>query len=87
MKVLEMPGGEGGPRERHCMPPDSGVQKFADGLLRLGLPEIEEGPGAERSSRLARVLSSSISAKADFGGSTLLVCFRHIAVIRIAARA
>ncbi len=42
MKVLEMPGGEGGPRERHCMPPDSGVQKFADGLLRLGLPEIEE---------------------------------------------
>ncbi len=42
MKVLKLPGGEGGLREPYYMPPDAEVQKFANGLLRLGLPEIEE---------------------------------------------
>jgi dihydrodipicolinate synthase/N-acetylneuraminate lyase len=42
MRVLKLPGWEGGVREPYCMPPDSEVQKFTDGLFALGLPEIEE---------------------------------------------
>lgn len=42
MKVLKLPGWEGGLREPYYMPPNEEVQKFAEGLLRLGLPEIEE---------------------------------------------
>ncbi len=42
MKVLKLPGGEGGAREPYLMPPDEEVQKFTDGLLRLRLPEIDE---------------------------------------------
>ena len=42
MKILKLPGGEGGPRGPYLMPPDDEVQKFADGLLRLRLPEIDE---------------------------------------------
>ena len=42
MKVLKLPGGDGGARGPYLMPPDDEVQKFADGLLRLRLPEIDE---------------------------------------------
>ena len=42
MRVLKIPGWEGGLREPYRMPPDEEVQKFADGLLRLGLREIDE---------------------------------------------
>ena len=42
MRILKLPGWEGGVREPYRMPPDAEVQKFADGLLGLGLPEIEE---------------------------------------------
>lgn len=42
MRIFKLPGWEGGLREPYRMPPDEEVQKFADGLLRLGLPEIEE---------------------------------------------
>lgn len=42
MKILKLPGGEGGPRGPYLMPPDDEVQKFADGFLRLRLPEIDE---------------------------------------------
>ena len=42
MKVLKLPGGEGGIREPYQMPPDDELMRFADGLLRLGIPEIDE---------------------------------------------
>ncbi len=42
MRVLDLPGGEGGLREPYRMPPDDEVQRFKDGLLALGLPEIAE---------------------------------------------
>ena len=42
LRVLKLPGGEGGLRLPYLMPPDEEVQRFADGLLRLGLPEIDE---------------------------------------------
>ena len=42
MRIFKLPGGEGGLREPYRMPSDQEVQQFADGLLRLGLPEIEE---------------------------------------------
>lgn len=41
MRVLKIPGGEGGMREPYRMPPDQEVRNFTDGMLRLGLPEIE----------------------------------------------
>ena len=42
MKVLRLPGGEGGLREPYKMPPDAELMKFTDGLLKLRIPEIEE---------------------------------------------
>lgn len=42
MKVLKLPGGEGGVREPYLMPLDEEVEEFADGLLRLRVPEIQE---------------------------------------------
>ena len=42
MKVLKLPGGEGGLREPYKMPNDAEMQKFTDGLLRLGIAEIDE---------------------------------------------
>lgn len=42
MKVLKFPGGEGGLRRPYIMAPDDEVQKFADGLVRLRVPEIDE---------------------------------------------
>ena len=42
MKVLKIPGGEGGLRGPYRMPPDDEVARFTDGLLRLRMPEIDE---------------------------------------------
>jgi 4-hydroxy-tetrahydrodipicolinate synthase len=42
LKVLKLPGGEGGLRKPYLMPPDDEVQRFAAGLLKLGLSEIDE---------------------------------------------
>jgi dihydrodipicolinate synthase/N-acetylneuraminate lyase len=41
MRLLKLPGGEGGLREPYRMPPAKEYKRFADGLLRLGIPEIE----------------------------------------------
>jgi dihydrodipicolinate synthase/N-acetylneuraminate lyase len=41
MKVLKLPGGEGGVRGPYRMPPAEEMQKFTDGLLGLRIPEIE----------------------------------------------
>ena len=42
LKVFKQPGGEGGLRKPYLMPPDAEVQRFTAGLLKLGLPEIDE---------------------------------------------
>ena len=42
MRLLKLPGWEGGLREPYRMPPEPEYQRFAHGFLRLGLPEIEE---------------------------------------------
>ena len=42
MRVLKLPGGEGGLREPYLMPPDEEIRRFADGLVRLGIPEIND---------------------------------------------
>lgn len=42
MKLLKLPGGEGGVRLPYLLPPDDEVERFADGLLRLRVPEIDE---------------------------------------------
>ena len=42
MKLLKIPGGEGGLREPYRMPPASEYKTFTDALLKLGIPEIEE---------------------------------------------
>jgi 4-hydroxy-tetrahydrodipicolinate synthase len=42
MKVLKLPGGEGGIREPYQMPPAEELERFTQGLLKLRIPEIEE---------------------------------------------
>ena len=42
MKVLKLPGGEGGLREPYRLPPDDEMASFTDGLLRLGVAEIND---------------------------------------------
>lgn len=42
MRLLKLPGGEGGLREPYRMPPPVEYQRYCDALLRLGIPEIEE---------------------------------------------
>src|SRR5262249_40408891 len=42
MKLLKLPGGEGGVREPYVMPSDSEFREFSEGLLRLRIPEIDE---------------------------------------------
>ena len=42
MRLLKLPGGEGGLREPYRMPPEEEYQAFASGLLSSGIPEIEE---------------------------------------------
>ena len=41
MKVLKLPGGEGGLRPPYAMPAADELQALADGLLRVGLPEVD----------------------------------------------
>jgi hypothetical protein len=42
MKVLKLPGGEGGTRGPYLMPPEDEVRKFTEGMLRLRLAEIDD---------------------------------------------
>ena len=42
MKVLRLPGGEGGVRAPYLMPGEDELRRFTDGLLRLRLPEIDD---------------------------------------------
>lgn len=42
MRVLQLPGGEGGMREPYRMPPDDEMAAFTAGLLATGVPEILE---------------------------------------------
>jgi dihydrodipicolinate synthase/N-acetylneuraminate lyase len=42
MKVLKLPGGEGGMREPYRTPPAEELARFAEGLAALGVPEIDE---------------------------------------------
>lgn len=42
LRVLMMPGGEGGLRLPYLMPPDDEVERFKQGLLKLGIPELDE---------------------------------------------
>ncbi len=42
MRVLGLPGGEGGLRLPYLMPPQSEMERFAEGLLGLGIPEIDD---------------------------------------------
>jgi hypothetical protein len=41
MKILQLPGWEGGLRKPYLMPTDDVVRGFAERLLRLGIPEID----------------------------------------------
>ncbi len=41
MKVFKLPGGEGGLREPFLMP-DEEVERFAEGVVKLQIPEIDE---------------------------------------------
>ncbi|MBI4191507.1 MAG: dihydrodipicolinate synthase family protein [Betaproteobacteria bacterium] len=42
MKVLKLPGGAGGVREPYRNPTPEDLRAFTDGLLKLGVPEIDE---------------------------------------------
>src|SRR5262249_39158083 len=42
MRVLKLPGGEGGVRPPYMLPPEEEMQRFTDGLLKLRIPEIDE---------------------------------------------
>ena len=42
MRLFKLPGWEGGLREPYRMPDEEEYQRFADGLLRLGIAELEE---------------------------------------------
>jgi 4-hydroxy-tetrahydrodipicolinate synthase len=42
MRVLKLPGGEGGVRRPYMMPDDAEIRKFANGLLKLNIPEIND---------------------------------------------
>jgi 4-hydroxy-tetrahydrodipicolinate synthase len=42
MKVLKLPGGEGGIREPYLIPDAEELEEFTQGLLRLRIPEIEK---------------------------------------------
>jgi dihydrodipicolinate synthase/N-acetylneuraminate lyase len=41
MRVLKLPGGEGGLRLPYLMPTDEEVERFARGLLALNIPELD----------------------------------------------
>jgi 4-hydroxy-tetrahydrodipicolinate synthase len=42
MRVMRLPGGEGGLREPYLLPDEAELQRFKDGLSKLGIPEIDE---------------------------------------------
>ena len=42
LKVFKLPGGEGRLRKPYLMPSESEVERFTNGLLGLGLAEIDE---------------------------------------------
>lgn len=42
MRVLKLPGGQGGLRPPYQMPSEEELQAFAQGLLKVGLPEMDE---------------------------------------------
>ena len=42
MKVLKLPGGEHGPRGPYLLPEQDELERFSAGLLKLGIPEINE---------------------------------------------
>jgi 4-hydroxy-tetrahydrodipicolinate synthase len=42
MRILKLPGGEGGLRLPYLMPPDEEVERFARGLLALDVPELDD---------------------------------------------
>jgi 4-hydroxy-tetrahydrodipicolinate synthase len=42
MRVLKLPGGEGGLRPPYLMPEEAELDAFAKGLVRLGIPELDE---------------------------------------------
>jgi 4-hydroxy-tetrahydrodipicolinate synthase len=42
LKVLRLPGGEGGVRPPYLLPPDEELERWARGLTTLGIPELEE---------------------------------------------
>ncbi len=42
MKVLKLPGGETGPRAPYELPDAAELKRFADGLIKLGIPEIND---------------------------------------------
>lgn len=41
MKILKLPGWEGGLRKPYLMPADDAIRSFAERLLRLGISEID----------------------------------------------
>jgi 4-hydroxy-tetrahydrodipicolinate synthase len=43
MRVLMLPGGEGGPRRPYLLPPEEVLRGFVQELASLGIPEIDEG--------------------------------------------
>jgi len=42
LRVLKLPGGEGGLRLPYLMPPDDEVERFARGLRKLHIPELDQ---------------------------------------------
>jgi hypothetical protein len=42
MKVLELPGGQGGLRRPYLMPPQGELDAMAAALARLGIDELDE---------------------------------------------
>jgi dihydrodipicolinate synthase/N-acetylneuraminate lyase len=42
LRILKLPGGEGGVRSPYLLPSDADVEQFGEGLLALHIPEIDE---------------------------------------------
>jgi hypothetical protein len=48
MKLFRLPGCEGGLRKPYLMPTEDALRGFAERLLQLGIPEIDEMARAAR---------------------------------------
>ena len=46
MKAFGLPGGSGGLREPYQLPPETEMKRFVEGLLALGISEIDEAARA-----------------------------------------